>query len=1023
VKILWQRSLAPWLLVGAFGAGCHNGQQVSLSSGLPVLAAVPQDGVKVSFPDSATVDLDFGTVVIGHQQVVTLTIANQGIAVLTLGHAKEAPVDTQFDLQVIQGTQIYSTDGPHEVRAIFAPYKPGLHAVTFSLDTDSAEASTITVHMVGRGTAFSLKAEPHDLNFGPVPVLTTVSRDVTVTNVSTDLLPLIISQPKGRDAALFTVAPRLLQLQGNASALVHVTYSPQAATLDQSTAYFYVGLACPNCVIVVGLRGQPLTSGVTASPANLDFGFILPVGQSITREVRLTNQAPFAISVLQPIIASGGPEFSVPVLQKLVIPPDNGEVVIPVTFVPTAIGAYSGLLSVTTSDVNQNGPMQIPLTGYGGGPRIECTPLSLNFGQAAVGFPVSQRVTCQNVGASISGHPEADLIFQVATTGPGFSATASQLSLGSGQSATIDVVFSPTAAGPASGDLLITSNDSDRPSMDVPLSAQGLNFAPCVLSVVSSLDFSNVSPGATSDRQIALINAGSDSCLLTDLDLAPASAAVFSLPDGPIATAILGSAGNSAGTPSEIDVRVQFAPVVAGASFSAELDFKISDPTAPNRVLGIQGNSEPGCVVTLQDPIDLGRVSGTAATGCQSLPRTVQLRNVCDFPVYVGAIAVDDGPNAAPDFEISGLSTPLPAQLASASSGGPPLSFQVAFTPQGFGARISALKVRESDLLQPYAVELRGDAEAGGPAVDHFVARAPMLDVLFVVDVDDDPLILLNLTDNVASLLATLRSQGVDFRIAVTTTDVCGTAISEDGWFEPCEHCQQVGPTASLVGANMTAAIQAQTLTTLLTLAALWPSCNDEQFLEAGFLSMDRVLLLAHNRGLLRPGAQLMVVAVNGDGEDDQSPRSLSTYLNRLREAVDGDPARVSLVYMGEGVSVATSARLSLLAGATQTQGGLMTDFAGPTWLQDFKNSWSTALAQPALYPLTSNPTDPNPFDAQVHPNGIKLDRNGQSEPATVGPTQRWHYDPAHNAIALDPAFTSAGGDALTATYAVQCGG
>ena len=300
--------MAPWLLAVAVGPGCHATQKISGSSGAPVLAADPQEGVKVSFPDPQTVDIDFGTVVIGHQQAVTLTIANQGIAVLTLGAPKETPVDTQFQLQVIQGTQIYSSDPPLPVQALFDPQTAGAHSATFTLDTDSAQTPTLTFHMVGRGTAFSLSAEPHDLNFGPVPVGTTVSRDVTVTNLAAELLPLIISPPQGRDASLFTVTPRVLQLQGNQSALVHVTYNPRTATLDQSTAFFSVGLACKNCVLLIGLRGLPLSSGVSAQPTSLDFGFILPVDQTITREVRLTNQAPFAITFSQPIIvAATGP--------------------------------------------------------------------------------------------------------------------------------------------------------------------------------------------------------------------------------------------------------------------------------------------------------------------------------------------------------------------------------------------------------------------------------------------------------------------------------------------------------------------------------------------------------------------------------------------------------------------------------------------------------------------------------------------------------------------------------------------
>lgn len=144
----------------------------------------------------------------------------------------------------------------------------------------------------------------------------------------------------------------------------------------------------------------------------------------------------------------------------------NGSCTVSVKFAPTATGGRNGPLTVnaggTTSTVSLSG------TGTAPGPVLNTDPASLSFPATVVGSSATaQTVTVTNSGtasASVSG---------VAATGD-FSQTNNCSTLAVGASCTVTVGFKPTTGGSRSGNLTVTSNANNSPTV-VALTGSGID--------------------------------------------------------------------------------------------------------------------------------------------------------------------------------------------------------------------------------------------------------------------------------------------------------------------------------------------------------------------------------------------------------------------------------------------------------------------------------------------------------------------------------------------------------------------
>jgi hypothetical protein len=135
-------------------------------------------------------------------------------------------------------------------------------------------------------------------------------------------------------------------------------------------------------------------------------------------------------------------------------------------------------------------------------PQLVASPTSVAFGNVAAGTSGTQTVTLTNPGEA------AVIVSGAKASGASFSLGAVSLpfTLSAGQTASLAVHFSPTAAGNATGSVLVDSNAADSP-LTVMLSGNGIAVT---LSVSpSSLSFGNVVLSASSILPIVVTNIGS----------------------------------------------------------------------------------------------------------------------------------------------------------------------------------------------------------------------------------------------------------------------------------------------------------------------------------------------------------------------------------------------------------------------------------------------------------------------------------------------------------------------------------
>ncbi len=148
-----------------------------------------------------------------------------------------------------------------------------------------------------------------------------------------------------------------------------------------------------------------------------------------------------------------------------------GSCTVTVSFSPTATGTEAAELRIDSNALSS--PNTVALTGTGVVPGFNATPGAVDFGSVETGKSGGpQTVTVTNGGSGILTFPAAG---GVGLTGDGFGITAdtcSGASVNAGGTCTVQVRFSPTAAGVAGGQLAFTSNAPGSPHI-VALSGTG----------------------------------------------------------------------------------------------------------------------------------------------------------------------------------------------------------------------------------------------------------------------------------------------------------------------------------------------------------------------------------------------------------------------------------------------------------------------------------------------------------------------------------------------------------------------
>ena len=233
-----------------------------------------------------------------------------------------------------------------------------------------------------------------------------------------------------------------------------------------------------NSPFAVSLLG--FGSALTFSPTSLTFDPQPPGTTSAPQTLMIANAGTSSVQITS--VTMGGADSSF-----FGIPADGctGTTLtagmscdVAITFSPGMAKVYSG--SVVITDTSDAAQQTIPISAIGSGPLATLSPSPTPFANQQVGSTsVAQVVTLTNPGSA------ALTISDISVNGPFSQTNNCPGSLGPSFSCGINVTFAPTAAGPASGTLVVTDTAPSN-SQFVNLQGQGLDFtisAPSVASV------------------------------------------------------------------------------------------------------------------------------------------------------------------------------------------------------------------------------------------------------------------------------------------------------------------------------------------------------------------------------------------------------------------------------------------------------------------------------------------------------------------------------------------------------------
>ena len=295
---------------------------------------------------------------------------------------------------------------------------------------------------------------------------------------------------------------------------------------------------------------------------------------------------------------------------------------------------------------------------------------SLTFPDQAVGTTSSQQtLTLSNTGTAALN----PTLIQISAV---FSETdnCQGATIPVGGSCSIQVVFSPAAAGPASGQMAISANVNGG-QLTVGLSGTGIPASAMTVSP-TSVDFGSVATGTSSaPLPVTVSNASSAAIQINSVK----TSAPFNV--------VSNSCGATVAAQSSCQIEVGFTPSQAGtATGTLTVDDGDGMQTVALQGIGASAPTDSLSPSSLAFP-------GTAV-GQVSAAQSVQITNSGDEPLTSIAAGVSAG------FQIA--SNNCTAQLAGHSS----CSIGVEFAPAQAGAQTGTLTV--SDLLRTQTVSLSG---------------------------------------------------------------------------------------------------------------------------------------------------------------------------------------------------------------------------------------------------------------------------------------------------------------------------
>src|SRR6185437_1608818 len=438
------------------------------------------------------------------------------------------------------------------------------------------------------GARRALVASSSAVSFGEVLVGSSAAQSVTVSNTGDTSIHISRATVSGKGFQLMGGTPSGEMAAGESKSL-QLQFAPTSfGTTDGVVTLVSNG---PDPALRISLRGTGARPGLNISQGLLNFTDV-PVGQSRTENISLTNSGTGSVAVNPATIAGAGFTLSGLTSPQKLAPGQT--ILVAVKFAPTGPGAASGAISIGSNTANS--PGTISLSGVCLQALVSASATRVSFGKVVVGNTNTQPITLHNSG-------NAALTFsQLAARGAGVSLTglSTSTAIAPNSSATFNAVFTPASSSAVSGSITLVTNGVPSPLV-IDVTGTGSAASTSLGVSPASLNFGTVTPGTSRSLSSTLTNTGNSNINISSVAVTGAGFSASGVSSGTVLMP-----GQSAA------LMITFSPASTGSANGARVTIASNAVNSP-AIVGLTGAGQAPTSHTVAlswNPTSSGGVAG-----------------------------------------------------------------------------------------------------------------------------------------------------------------------------------------------------------------------------------------------------------------------------------------------------------------------------------------------------------------------------------------------------------------------------
>ena len=380
---------------------------VSSAPNSPASVALSGTGSATSVTMSASPsNVSFGNIAAGSAGSKSVTITNSGNSSLTISQIAVSAKDVS-----VSGITTPFTLGAGNSAAMNLTFAPNsAESVTGNVTISSSQGLSAVVSVTGAGVQAALTTTPTSVSFGNVPVGTSNSQTIRLSNTGNAVLT--ITQLSVTGSGFSTGALSLpISLNPGSSTNINVAYQPgTAGAVAGSVSVVSNASNSPDAIALSG-TGITATQSLNYNPTSVTFGSV-NTGSSSTKNVAVTNAGNSNVNISQISVSGAGYSLS-GVNTPVTLTPTQG-LTFNVIFSPSTTGSASGAVSVTSNAAGS--PATIALSGTGAQATLHTIALNWNTSTSTVsGYNVYRSTTSGSGYSRLNGALVGSLNYTDAT--------------------------------------------------------------------------------------------------------------------------------------------------------------------------------------------------------------------------------------------------------------------------------------------------------------------------------------------------------------------------------------------------------------------------------------------------------------------------------------------------------------------------------------------------------------------------------------------------------------------------------